>query len=148
MLLFALVRAIEIVGEAAGKVTAETQAELPDLPWSSIVGMRNRLNLGFPNHLVAEVPTEVLGRPHVHTPAIEESRQFCFDVGYVEQAGRRIRLKLHKHIHVAVRPVRASQHRPEQRKAANLVTPAEAGEDFGLDRQPCRHGKALEACKQ
>jgi uncharacterized protein with HEPN domain len=43
MLLFALVRAIEIAGEAASQVTAETRAQLPDLPWSSIVGMRNRL---------------------------------------------------------------------------------------------------------
>lgn len=43
MLLFALVRAIEIVGEAASKVTAETRAEISDLPWASIVGMRNRL---------------------------------------------------------------------------------------------------------
>lgn len=43
MLLFALVRAIEIVGEAASKVTAETRAAMPDLPWASIVGMRNRL---------------------------------------------------------------------------------------------------------
>jgi predicted nucleotidyltransferase len=43
MLLFALVRAIEIVGEALSRVTAETRAELPDLPWASIVGMRNRL---------------------------------------------------------------------------------------------------------
>jgi uncharacterized protein with HEPN domain len=43
MLLFALVRAIEIVGEAASKVTAETRAEMADLPWASIVGMRNRL---------------------------------------------------------------------------------------------------------
>jgi uncharacterized protein with HEPN domain len=43
MLLFALVRAIEIVGEAASKVTAETRAEMPDLPWASIVGMRHRL---------------------------------------------------------------------------------------------------------
>jgi uncharacterized protein with HEPN domain len=43
MLLFALVRAIEIAGEAASRVTAETRAELPDLPWNSIVGMRNRL---------------------------------------------------------------------------------------------------------
>jgi uncharacterized protein with HEPN domain len=43
MLLFALVRAIEIAGEAASQVTAETRARLPDLPWSSIVGMRNRL---------------------------------------------------------------------------------------------------------
>jgi uncharacterized protein with HEPN domain len=43
MLLFALVRAIEIVGEALSRVTEETRAELPDLPWASIVGMRNRL---------------------------------------------------------------------------------------------------------
>ena len=43
MLLFALVRAVEIAGEAASQVTAETRALLPDLPWGSIVGMRNRL---------------------------------------------------------------------------------------------------------
>jgi uncharacterized protein with HEPN domain len=43
MLLFALVRAIEIVGEAASKVTAETRAATPDLPWASIIGMRHRL---------------------------------------------------------------------------------------------------------
>jgi len=43
MLLFALVRAVEIAGEAASQVTAETRAQLPDLPWGSMVGMRNRL---------------------------------------------------------------------------------------------------------
>jgi uncharacterized protein with HEPN domain len=43
MLLFALVRAVEIAGEAASQVTDETRAQLPDLPWSGIVGMRNRL---------------------------------------------------------------------------------------------------------
>jgi uncharacterized protein with HEPN domain len=43
MLLFALVRAVEIAGEAASQVTDETRAQLPDLPWSAIVGMRNRL---------------------------------------------------------------------------------------------------------
>ena len=42
MLLFALVRAIEIAGEAASQVTARP-AQLPDLPWASIIGMRNRL---------------------------------------------------------------------------------------------------------
>ena len=41
--MFALVRAVEIAGEAASRVTAETRAELPDLPWASIVAMRNRL---------------------------------------------------------------------------------------------------------
>ncbi len=43
MLLFALVRAIEIAGEAASRVSEETQAALPDLPWASMIGMRNRL---------------------------------------------------------------------------------------------------------
>jgi uncharacterized protein with HEPN domain len=43
MLLFALVRAVEVAGEAASRVTADTRSELPDVPWNSIVGMRNRL---------------------------------------------------------------------------------------------------------
>ena len=42
MLLFALVRAVEIVGEAASKVSEESRIALP-LPWSAMVGMRNRL---------------------------------------------------------------------------------------------------------
>jgi uncharacterized protein with HEPN domain len=47
MLLFAVVRAIEILGEAASKVSADTRAALPDVPWSAIVGLRNRLIHGY-----------------------------------------------------------------------------------------------------
>lgn len=43
MLSFAIVRAIEIVGEAASKVSQEAQVACPGMPWASIVGMRNRL---------------------------------------------------------------------------------------------------------
>lgn len=43
MLVFALVRAIEIVGEAGSKVSAPTREAAPDIPWSLIVSMRNRL---------------------------------------------------------------------------------------------------------
>jgi uncharacterized protein with HEPN domain len=43
MLLFALVRSIEIIGEAASKVTEQTRSVTPELPWKAIVGMRNRL---------------------------------------------------------------------------------------------------------
>ncbi len=43
MLLFALVRAVEIAGEAASQLTEDTRAALQDVPWSQIVGMRNRL---------------------------------------------------------------------------------------------------------
>lgn len=43
MLLFAVVRAVEIVGEAASKVTQETRDKHPHIPRRAIVGMRNRL---------------------------------------------------------------------------------------------------------
>jgi uncharacterized protein with HEPN domain len=43
MLLFALTRAIEIAGEAASRVTTETRGAMSDLPWSALIGMRNRL---------------------------------------------------------------------------------------------------------
>lgn len=47
MLLFAVVRAIEILGEAAARVSDETRASATDVPWTSIVGMRNRLVHGY-----------------------------------------------------------------------------------------------------
>ena len=43
MLLFAVVRAVEILGEAAGKVSLGTRAAHGDIPWPAIIGMRNRL---------------------------------------------------------------------------------------------------------
>jgi uncharacterized protein with HEPN domain len=43
LLLFGLVRAIEIVGEAASRISQQTRLELPHLPWDLIIGMRNRL---------------------------------------------------------------------------------------------------------
>jgi uncharacterized protein with HEPN domain len=42
-LTFALVRALEIIGEAAARVSEETRRALPQVPWPDIVGMRNRL---------------------------------------------------------------------------------------------------------
>lgn len=42
-LVWALVKAIEIIGEAAYQVRAETRAQLPDIPWEKITGMRHRL---------------------------------------------------------------------------------------------------------
>lgn len=43
MLLFAVVRAVEILGEAATKVSEEARAENSAIPWKAIIGMRNRL---------------------------------------------------------------------------------------------------------
>jgi uncharacterized protein with HEPN domain len=47
MLLFAILRAIEVVGEAASKVTDETRNTFPVIPWASMVGIRNRLIHGY-----------------------------------------------------------------------------------------------------
>jgi len=47
MLELALVRLIEIVGEAAARVSPEGQAEYSFIPWREVVGMRNRLVHGY-----------------------------------------------------------------------------------------------------
>lgn len=47
MLLFAVVRGIEVLGEAASKISPETRTAVPSVPWGAIVGMRNRLIHGY-----------------------------------------------------------------------------------------------------
>lgn len=42
-LTLALVKEIEIIGEAAYQISTETQASLPAIPWEDIIGMRHRL---------------------------------------------------------------------------------------------------------
>jgi uncharacterized protein with HEPN domain len=41
MLAFALLHAIQIVGEAASKITAEFREQHPQIPWVLITGMRS-----------------------------------------------------------------------------------------------------------
>ncbi|MDY6786149.1 MAG: DUF86 domain-containing protein [Cyanobacteriota bacterium] len=43
MLSLALVRLIEIIGEAANNVSLACQTSYPQIPWREIVGMRNRI---------------------------------------------------------------------------------------------------------
>jgi uncharacterized protein with HEPN domain len=40
MLLFALVRAIEIMGEAASRISAETRQATTEIPWPAVIGNR------------------------------------------------------------------------------------------------------------
>ena len=44
---YAIVKAIEIIGEAANYVSEETRADLPSIEWSDMIGMRNRLIHGY-----------------------------------------------------------------------------------------------------
>ncbi len=43
MLVLALVKELEIIGEAANQISEGTKGELVEIPWADIVGMRNRL---------------------------------------------------------------------------------------------------------
>ena len=43
LLLLALIKEIEIVGEAASKISTEFRALHAEVPWASMIGMRNRL---------------------------------------------------------------------------------------------------------
>ena len=45
----AILKAVEIVGEAASRVSPEGKEAYPEVPWPRIVGMRNRLVHGYFN---------------------------------------------------------------------------------------------------
>jgi len=47
MLLLSVVKELEIIGEAASRVTSECRAEVPGIPWPNIIGARNRLTHGY-----------------------------------------------------------------------------------------------------
>jgi uncharacterized protein with HEPN domain len=43
MLTRAILQCVAVLGEAASRVSRETRAQTPTLPWPQIVGMRNRI---------------------------------------------------------------------------------------------------------
>ncbi len=49
MFAFAIIRAIEIFGEAAAKLSPAARAEGPAVPWNAIVAMCNRLIHAYSN---------------------------------------------------------------------------------------------------
>lgn len=59
----AVIRALEVLGEAAGRVSRESCAVLPGLPWREMTGLRHRLIHGYAEvrlDLVWHVATERL----------------------------------------------------------------------------------------
>ena len=46
-LALALLKCIEIVGEASATISVETTSRYPEIPWRQIRGMRNRLIHGY-----------------------------------------------------------------------------------------------------
>jgi len=50
MFALALIKLVEIVGEAAGRVSLATRSVEPRIPWNEIVAVRNRLAHGYDPH--------------------------------------------------------------------------------------------------
>lgn len=61
LLSLAIVRLLEIVGEAAGRVSEQTRRLNATIPWPKIAGMRNHLIHGY-DAIDYDVVWEVLGR--------------------------------------------------------------------------------------
>ncbi len=73
----ALVRLLEIVGEAANRVPQEQRARIAAVPWSQIVGLRNRLIHGYD-----EVDFDILWRIVTNDlPRLIEALEKALSVG-------------------------------------------------------------------
>lgn len=47
IIVLALTRLLEIIGEAAARVPSSVRTSYPDIPWTEIIGTRNRLIHGY-----------------------------------------------------------------------------------------------------
>jgi len=80
--LFAVVRALEIVGEAAKRIPESVRAQHPTVPWSSMAGMRDKLihdYFGVNQTVVWKTVTEDL------PPIIPPLQQLLNDVSAKEE---------------------------------------------------------------
>ncbi|HNR98441.1 MAG TPA: DUF86 domain-containing protein [Planctomycetota bacterium] len=69
MLFRALVNCIEIVGEAAARVSRETRARAPGIPWEEAIGLRNRLV-----HAYFDIDRDIVWTTATHELALLEPR--------------------------------------------------------------------------
>ena len=51
----AVERQLEVIGQAANKISKETQMLLPDIPWPNIIGLRNKLAHDYGEILVKRI---------------------------------------------------------------------------------------------
>ncbi|WP_143763377.1 HepT-like ribonuclease domain-containing protein [Methanothrix harundinacea] len=72
MVYFAVIRALEVMGEAAKQVPTEVKRRYPEVPWSRMAGMRDKMIHGYFGvdlHIVWEtatrsIPNTIIRSPH------------------------------------------------------------------------------------
>ncbi|MEW6234369.1 MAG: HepT-like ribonuclease domain-containing protein [Candidatus Omnitrophota bacterium] len=57
----AVIRCIEVIGEAASKISLECRYQYPQIPWEDIIGMRNRLI-----HAYFDIQTDIVWKTVVN----------------------------------------------------------------------------------
>jgi uncharacterized protein with HEPN domain len=73
--IYAVVRAIEIIGEAVTKLSDDSKLKHPEIPWKDIAGMRNKLiheYFGIDTHVVWDTVTKDI--PYL-LPLFEKMKQ-------------------------------------------------------------------------
>lgn len=69
---FAVVRALEIVGEATKRLPMELRDEYPAIPWKDMAGMRDRIIHGYDNVHLQTVWDTVKNRIPIVKPQIQQ----------------------------------------------------------------------------
>jgi uncharacterized protein with HEPN domain len=88
---FAVVRALEVMGEAAKAVPLAVRSEFPDVPWRALAGMRDKLIHAYMHvNLVVVWKTVTEDLPLLHTSvlhAVEALRQSALEGSESDTAG-------------------------------------------------------------
>ena len=80
MLVLSLVKDVEIIGEAAYRISGATRGDVPSIPWADLIGMRHRLVHAYFDinldvlwqTMVEDLPALVSAIESVLTPPVAE----------------------------------------------------------------------------
>jgi len=79
----AVERQLEVIGQAANKISKEVQNNLKDIPWSNIIGLRNKLAHDY-GEILAEriwsISKNSIGELRIELEKIEELKKYIQDV--------------------------------------------------------------------
>jgi uncharacterized protein with HEPN domain len=99
----AVERYIEVIGEAAGKLSQDTRQLAPEVPWSQVIGARNVITHGY-----AEIePDRIWGIIKEHLPSLRDA---------VDRLQQRMRGKCLDDPHQQAQPGKDLHRPPEPRR--------------------------------
>ena len=138
-LVLALVKAVEIIGEAASQLAQTARDEAPDIPWEDIIGMRHRLVHALGGRATDNLEKMKAAGAHLpilvfHTAGddddlairmLRRGASICIPVQQCQRAGRRHpqgrrRKKTHQQPHRGKTGLRSGSLRPKTLSSQTL----------------------------